>query len=103
MDALYFKTNNKNALFKELGIPENSTGIYESPDSWVMVWLGKVPETTEKRKDGEGIEYEVVTKWKEGELFNIYLNGQDNMDFFTQRLINATQLSEPETPNNILL
>lgn len=117
MDALYFKTNNKEALFEELGlIVEQETeggdpfsvdllrgGVYESPNGWAIVWLGKLPAYTETQVDDEGNEYEVVTEWQDGEFFNIYLKGQDNMDFFTQRLKNATLLTEPATPNMILL
>lgn len=117
MDALYFNTKNKEALLKELGlIMEQETedgdpfsvdllrgGIYESPDGWAIVWLGRLPAHTETQVDDEGNEYEVVTEWQEGEFFNIYLKGQDNMDFFTQALRNATLLQEPATPNMQLL
>lgn len=104
MDKLFFKTSNKNALFEELGIPSSFQGrIYESTENWVLEWLGKLPAEMEIKKDAQGIEYEAVKKWQTGEFFNIYLKGQDNMDFFTQRLVAATQLLEPETPNAILL
>lgn len=104
MDALYFNTNNREALFKELGIPDDFQGnIFESPDAWALVWIGKVPAAFETKVDAEGMEFEAVKQWKDGDFFNIYLKGQDNMDFFTQRLSNATLLKEPETPNSILL
>lgn len=104
MDALFFKTINKEALLKELGIPLDFQGrIYQSPNDWVLEWLGKLPAEMETKIDGEGIEYEAVKKWQSGEFFNIYLNGQDNMDFFTQTLVSATQLIEPATPNATLL
>lgn len=103
MDALYFNTKNKDALFKELGIPEDFQGrIYESSDDWVLEWLGKLPAEMETKIDGDGTEYQVVKKWQDGEFFNIYLKGQDNMDFFTQKLVLATQLIA-KTPNAILL
>lgn len=119
MDALYFNTKNKEALFEELGLfrrveptEENEAptkvsllegDIYESPYNWAIVWIGKLPAQTETQIDDEGIEHEVVTDWQEGEFFNIYLKGQDNMDYFTQRLKNATLLKEPATPNMKLL
>lgn len=119
MDALYFNTKNKEALFEELGLySEVATGedneatgkvsllqgnIYESPNGWVIVWIGKLAAATETKVDDEGNEYEVVTEWQDGEFFNIYLRGQDNMDYFTQRLVNATLLTEPTTPNMKLL
>lgn len=104
MDALYFNTKNKEALIKELELPEDyAGGIYESPNGWAIVWLGKLPAHTESQIDDEGIEHEVVTEWQEGEFFNIYLKGQGNMDYFTQRLRNAVLLKEPTTPNMKLL
>lgn len=104
MDALYFNTKNKEALFEELGLPEDyAGGIYESPDGWAIVWIGKLAASTGTKVDDEGMEYEVVTEWQDGEFFNIYLRGQDNMDFFTQALRNATLLQEPATPNMQLL
>lgn len=103
MDALYFKTDNRNALLKELGIPDEFQGkVYESPNNWVFVWIGKVPATYETRVDAEGLELRIVKDWKEGEFFNIYLKGQDNMDFFTQKVANANLIA-PETPSLILL
>ena len=117
MDALYFNTKNKEALLKELGlIVEQETedgdpfsvnllrgGIYEHPGGWAIVWLGRLPAHTETQVDDEGLEREVVTEWQEGEFFNIYLRGQENMDYFTQRLVNATLLTEPATPNMKIL
>ncbi|WP_433863124.1 hypothetical protein [Sphingobacterium thalpophilum] len=121
MDALYFNTNNREALLKELGLIqevylEDGTmeeysllkgGIYEHVYGWVIVWVGKIPAATEIQKiideDGTEHDHEVITEWHQGDFFNIYLKGQDNMDYFTQRLLNATLLKEPETPNSILL
>lgn len=104
MDSLFFNTKNRDALFKELGIPEDFQGrIYESPDDWVLEWLGKIPAEMGTETDETGIEYQVVTKWQEGDFFNIYLKGQDNMDFFTQTLVFATQINEPDTPNSTLI
>lgn len=102
MDELYFKTDNKESLLKGLGIPEDFTGIYESPNNWVLVWIGKLPKETEEIIDKDGVTHEVVTKWQNGEFFNIYLKGQNNMDFFTQDLANAELLKEPLTPNHKL-
>ncbi len=104
MDALYFNTKNREALIEELGLPEDYTGgIYESPNGWAIVWIGKLAASTETKVDDEGIEYDEVTEWQEGEFFNIYLRGQDNMDYFTQRLKSAVLLTEPATPNMKLL
>lgn len=102
MDALYFRTDNKESLLQELGVPENFTGIYESPNDWVIVWLGKLPKEMEEITDEEGLTYEVVKEWQKGEFFNIYLKGQNNMDFFTQELAGAELLKEPLTPNHKL-
>jgi len=104
MDSLYFNTNNKNALFEELGIPDDfQASIYQSPNDWVLVWIGKLPEEFEPKGGADGIEYQAVKKWQNGAFFNIYLKGQDNMDYFTQRLVNGTLIKEPVTPNSILL
>ena len=102
MDALYFNTENKNSLLSELGVPIDFNGIYESPNQWVLVWLGKLPEKTIQEEDENGLLIEEVIEWKEGEFFNIYLIGQDNMDYFTQELANATLLKEPLSPNHKL-
>lgn len=104
MDALYFNTENRDALFQELGITENFHGIYESPDGWVMVWLGKLPKMTESIKDTNGLDHLMVTEWQDGEFFNIYLKGQKNMDFFTREVKAAVQiLPQPKSPNYTLL
>lgn len=102
MDALYFNTQNTESLLQELGVPDDFNGIYESPNGWVIVWLGKLPKKVEHRTDDEGMDYEVVTEWQTGEFFNIYLNGQKNMDFFTRDLGGAELLREPLTPNHRL-
>lgn len=104
MDALYFNTKNREALFEELELPYDYTGgIYESQANWAIVWLGKLPAQNQINLDDQGFEYELVTEWQEGEFFNVYLRGQDNMDYFTQRLNNATLLNEPVSPNMELL
>ena len=104
MDALYFNTETRDALFQELGITENLNGIYESPDGWVMVWLGKLPKMTVSIKDVNGLDRLMVTEWQDGEFFNIYLKGQKNMDFFTRAVKAAVQiLPQPNTPNYTLL
>lgn len=104
MDSLYFNTNDKNALFQELGIPDDFQGkIYESSNDWVLVWIGRVPADYETKISPEGIEYQAAKSYQSGFFFNIYLKGQNNMDYFTQRLSNATLLKEPTTPNSKLL
>lgn len=104
MDSLYFKTTNKDALLNELGIPSEIPTFYDSGRDWIIHWIGKMPLRTEKVIDDEGIEYEEVVEWKEGEFFNIYLRGQDNMDYFTKSVKSAVQiLPEPNTPNYTLL
>ncbi len=102
MDALYFRTDDRESLLQELGVPEDFNGIYESPDNWVLIWLGRVPKTVEQQTDEEGLTFDVVTEWQQGEYFNIYLKGQDNMDYFTQEFGVAELLSEPATPNHRL-
>src|SRR5690606_27166368 len=104
MDSLYFKTTNKEALLNELGIPSEIPTFYDSGNDWIIHWIGKMPLRTEKTIDDEGIEYEEIVEWKEGEFFNIYLRGQDNMDYFTKSVKSAVQiLPGPNTPNYTLL
>lgn len=104
MDSLYFKTTNKDALINELGIPSEIPTFYDSGQDWIIHWIGKLPLHTEKRIDDEGMGYEEVVEWQEGEFFNIYLRGQDNMDYFTKSVKSAVQiLPEPSTPNYTLL
>lgn len=95
MDALYFNTKNRDALFEELGIPLDAPTIFDSGRDWVIQWIGKLPLVTEMDEDG----VEEVTEWQEGEFFNIYLKGQRNMDYFTTGVNQAVQiLPEPKTP-----
>ena len=104
MDSLYFKTTNKDALLNELGIPSEIPTFYDSGRDWIIHWIGKLPLHTENRIDEEGVEYEEIVEWQKGEFFNIYLKGQDNMDYFTKSVKSAVQiLPEPNTPNYTLL
>ena len=112
MDVLYFNTNDKQALIEELGLEkivdgadkEISNGfLYEHADGWALMWIGKVPLSSKYEVDEHGVESEAVTEWQDGDFFNIYLIGQENMDYFTQRLKNAVLLKEPQTPNFKLL
>lgn len=104
MDALYFNTKNKEGVLTELGVPLDAPTFYDSGKDWICQWVGKMPKTTETRIDNEGQEYEHVIEWQEGEFFNIYLIGQDNMDYFTKSLKSAKQiLPDPRTPQVTLL
>lgn len=93
MDILYFKTKNKLSLFTELNIPyievndevEIEDKFYYSEDDWFIIWLG----ADENEEDSF--------------LFNIHLNGQDNMDFFTQKFNSGVLLNEPKTPKYSIL
>lgn len=103
MDALYFKTTNKDALLNELGIPSEIPTFYDSGKDWIIHWVGKMPLSTEVLNGGTE-EEELRIVWQEGEFFNIYLKGQDNMDYFTKSVKSAVQiLPEPNTPNYTLL
>lgn len=104
MDSLYFKTTNKEALLNELGLPSEISTFHDSGKDWIIQWIGKLPLRVEKRIGDDGIEYEEIVEWQEGEFFNIYLRGQDNMDFFTKSVKSAVQiLPEPGTPSYTLL
>lgn len=112
MDVLYFNTNDRQALIEELGLEEivdrgdkeiSNGFLYEHADGWAIMWIGKVPLSSKYDFDEQGVESEIVTEWQEGDFFNIYLLGQDNMDFFTQRLKHAVLLTEPQSPNFKLL
>jgi len=104
MDALYFNTKNKEGVLTELGVPLDAPTFHDSGKGWIIQWVGKMPKSFETKVDAEGQEYQHVTEWQEGEFFNIYLNGQDNMDYFTKSLKSAKQiLPEPNTPQVTLL
>lgn len=103
MDALYFYTEDRSSLLLELGIEGFSGGVHEDGRGWTIVWIGKRPAETVTRTNPYGIDYEEVLDWEDREYFNIYLTGQENMDFFTQRLMSAVQLPEPKTPDLKLL
>lgn len=112
MDVLYFNTNDREALIEELGLEkivegsgrEISNGfLYEHADGWALMWIGKVPLSIKYEVDENGVESEAVIEWQDGDFFNIYLIGQENMDYFTQRLKNAVLLKEPQIPNFKLL
>ena len=103
MDSLYFKTTNKEALLNELGLPSEIPTFHDSGDDWIIHWIGKIPLYTEVINEGTEDE-QVIVEWQEGEFFNVYLRGQDNMDFFTKSVKSAVQiLPEPKTPNYTLL
>lgn len=100
MDVLYFKTKSKAGVLSELGVPMDAPSIYDSGNGWVLHWVGKLPKSTTYEKDEEGNDVPVI-EWHEDFFFNIYLRGQENMDYFTKSF-KAGQLINPE-PNTPII
>lgn len=100
MDTLYFKTKSKEGVLSELGVPTDAPSIYDSRNGWVLHWVGKLPKSTTYEKDEEGNDVPVI-EWHEDFFFNIYLRGQENMNYFTKSF-KAGQLINPE-PNTPII
>lgn len=104
MDILYFNTKNKEGLLTELKVPLDAPTFYDSGQNWVLQWVGKLPKSYVDKVNEEGDIVQEVTEWHEGEFFNIYLSGQENMDYFTKYVKSAKQiLPNPKNPSITLL
>lgn len=89
MDALYFRTYDKDATMQELGFEKPYPSLLQTPDM-ILAWIGQIPDKTDA--DGN------VLSYQPGEYFNLYTKGQDMMDIMST-LRSATLLPEPSTPN----
>lgn len=89
MDALYFRTYDKDATMQELGFEKPYPTLLQT-ENMIIAWLGQLPQEVDK--DGN------VVSYQPGEYFNLYTKGQDMMDYVST-LRSATLLPEPATPN----
>lgn len=99
MDALYFKTYDRELVLQELGLhtdPSIEGGkffdgkVFEMPN-YLLVWIGKKAETVDPETGS-------VTKFHDGEFFNVWVRGQEMMDFFVD-LRTASLLPVPSSPD----